>query len=106
MNAQHILQVHEYAAICWKPHWLNWSYEFVHYSILEKQVDGSIPLYRFFNTQTGSHFYTAAEAEKDSIIENLPTFNFEGTAYWVDPVMGWVILIWLGRFTMPKFSSP
>ena len=31
----------------------------------------------------------AAEAEKDSIVANLPTFNFEGTAYWVDPVMGW-----------------
>ena len=53
-----------------------------------KQVDGSIPLYRFFNTQTGTHFYTAAEAEKDSIVANLPSFNFEGTAYWVDPVMG------------------
>ena len=41
-----------------------------------------------FWTQTGTHFYTAAEAEKDSIIANLPSFNFEGTAYWVDPVMG------------------
>ncbi len=38
------------------------------------------------NTRLGN--FLAAEAEKDSIIENLPTFNFEGTAYWVDPVMG------------------
>jgi len=45
-------------------------------------------VFRFFNTQTGTHFYTAAEAEKDSIVANLPTFNFEGTAYWVDPVLG------------------
>ena len=54
-------------------------------AIPETVEDG---VYRFFNTQTGTHFYTAAEAEKDSIIANLPTFNFEGTAYWVDPVMG------------------
>ena len=45
-------------------------------------------VFRFFNTQTGTHFYTAAEVEKDSIIASLPSFNFEGTAYWVDPVMG------------------
>ena len=43
-----------------------------------EEVAGSTPLYRFFNTQTGTHFYTAAEAEKDSIIANLPSFNFEG----------------------------
>ena len=59
----------------------------IDYSICYK-IDGSIPLHRFFNTHTGTHFYTAAKAEKDSIIENLPSFNFEGTAYWVDPVMG------------------
>ena len=33
-------------------------------------------------------YKNAAEAEKDSIVANLPSFNFEGTAYWVDPVMG------------------
>jgi hypothetical protein len=45
-------------------------------------------LYRFFNTDTGTHFYTAAEAEKGNINEDLLSFNFEGTAYWVDPTMG------------------
>ena len=35
-------------------------------------------LCRFFNTQTGIHSYVAAEADKDSIMENLLTFNFEG----------------------------
>ena len=39
-----------------------------------EQVDGSIPLYRFFNTETGTHFYTAAEAEKDSIIREPANF--------------------------------
>ena len=41
-------------------------------------------MYRFFNTQTGTHFYTTAEAEKDSIIENLLT-PLTIAAYWVDP---------------------
>ena len=50
------------------------SFEGEAYKGYTEQVDGSIPLYRFFNTQTGTHFYTA-EAEKDSIIENLP-FKF------------------------------
>ena len=27
-------------------------------------VDGSVPLYRFFNTQTGGHFYTVNGARK------------------------------------------
>ena len=53
-----------------------------------EEVTGSTPLYRFFNTDTDTHFYTAAETEKDSIVANLPSFNFEVTAYWVDPVMG------------------
>ena len=43
------------------------SFEGEAYKGYTEQVDGSIPLYRFFNTQTGTHFYTAAEAEKDSI---------------------------------------
>ncbi len=43
----------------------------------------TMPLYRFYNTSTGTHFYTVNEAEKDSIIANLPQYNFEGVAYYV-----------------------
>lgn len=43
----------------------------------------TMPLYRFYNTQTGTHFYTVDEAEKDSIVANLPQYNFEGVAYYV-----------------------
>ena len=39
------------------------------------------PVYRFFNTKTGAHFYTSNEAEKDNVIAKLPHFNFEGVAY-------------------------
>ena len=46
-------------------------------------------VYRFFNRETGVHFYTASEVERDSIIENLPNFNLEGTSYQIiDPLTG------------------
>ncbi len=48
------------------------------------EVDGSVPLYRFFNTLTGTHFYTPSEEEKDIVVQSIPHFSFEGTAYWVD----------------------
>lgn len=39
------------------------------------------PVYRFYNTATGTHFYTISEAEKSQVISNLPGFNFEGKAF-------------------------
>jgi hypothetical protein len=42
-----------------------------------------VPLYRFLNTIKGVHFYTAAEAEKNSIVANIPTLVLEGVAYYV-----------------------
>ena len=48
----------------------------------EDILTGAKPVYRFFNTNTGGHFYTIAEAERDAIIENLPNYNFEGVAYY------------------------
>lgn len=39
------------------------------------------PVYRFFNQDTGVHFYTINEEEKDNIIENLDQFSFEGTGF-------------------------
>lgn len=39
-------------------------------------------LYRFFNKTNGTHFYTASEIERDSIIKtSAATYNFEGVAY-------------------------
>ena len=46
------------------------------------EVTGAKPVYRFFNTSTGVHLYTINEAERDSIIDNLPNYNFEGVAYY------------------------
>lgn len=38
-------------------------------------------VFRFYNTQTGVHFYTASEAERDSVVRNLPQFQYEGNAF-------------------------
>ncbi len=39
-------------------------------------------VYRFYNPTTGVHFYTASEAEKNSVAARLSsTFSFEGVAY-------------------------
>ena len=50
--------------------------------------DLSYSVYRFFNQDTGVHFYTADETEKDVVL-GLNNFDFEGSSYRaVDPVSG------------------
>ena len=49
--------------------------------------DGTIPLpmYRFYNVRTGTHFYTASEAEKHSVVARLSaTYRLEGVAFALD----------------------
>jgi uncharacterized protein DUF5648/matrixin len=48
----------------------------------------TVPLFRFFNSVKGTHFYTTSESERLSIIRNLPAFVFEGVAYNVPSVAG------------------
>lgn len=38
-------------------------------------------VFRFYNAQTGAHFYTASGAERDQVIATLPQFRYEGVAY-------------------------
>ncbi len=46
-------------------------------------------VYRFFNNDTGVHFYTASVAERDFVDENLSNFTSEGASYrGVDPLTG------------------
>ncbi|MCC0175804.1 hypothetical protein I4641_02260 [Waterburya agarophytonicola K14] len=47
----------------------------------EDLLTGAKPVYRFFNTSTGVHLYTIADVERDSIIENLPNYTYEGITY-------------------------
>ena len=41
-------------------------------------------LYRFYNTDTGAHFYTTSEQEVAQVVQALPQFKYEGIAYYVD----------------------
>ena len=38
-------------------------------------------IYRFFNSSTGSHFYSGTKSEIDNILTNLPQFRFEGVSF-------------------------
>jgi hypothetical protein len=41
-----------------------------------------VPVYRFYNFATGSHFYTPVGAERDYVLANLPTYAYEGVAFY------------------------
>ena len=38
-------------------------------------------IYRFFNVDTGTHFLSGSAVERDSVINNLDGFNFEGLSF-------------------------
>ena len=43
------------------------------------------PVYRFYNKKTGTHFYTASEAERYTVLRTLSaTYTYEGPGYWVN----------------------
>lgn len=65
------------------------AFEGVAFSAFDSDIndaEDSIPVYRFFETGAGVHFYTADENEKTFIEDNLPNFNFEGIAFNALPV--------------------
>ena len=47
---------------------------------------GLVPVYRFYNSGTSAHFYTANEAERDLLIASASAFQYEGAAFMVSPV--------------------
>ena len=46
------------------------------------------PVERFFNTTTGTHFYTISQTEKNFVIANYPVFVYEGPAYYAMTATG------------------
>jgi uncharacterized protein (DUF1800 family) len=61
----------------------------VYYAPPVAGADGRTDLFRFFNTQTGTHFLTASVFERDYVIATYPQFIYEGTVYYVyNPVSG------------------
>ena len=52
-----------------------------------QQPEGTV--YRFFNNETGVHFYTASATERDSLLNNPSSFSYENTSYRaIDPLTG------------------
>jgi hypothetical protein len=47
----------------------------------DKAAAVRVPVFRFYNTRTGAHFYTTSEAERDQVMANLPFMAFEGIAF-------------------------
>gem|GEM_PF-4533983 len=44
-----------------------------------------LPVYRFYNTQTQTHFFTMDESEKNTVLQNYAWFNYEGIAWYAYP---------------------
>ncbi|MCC0176484.1 hypothetical protein I4641_05765 [Waterburya agarophytonicola K14] len=69
---------------------LQYDYESVAYRVLSsdkdsltgQNIEGALPVYRFFNRDTGSHLYTISEVEKDSILRTLSNYSFDGIGYY------------------------
>lgn len=59
------------------------SYEGISWYASSVEGAGWSPIYRFFNTKTGVHFYTASAAERDQVQAALPQFVYEGIGYYV-----------------------
>jgi lysyl endopeptidase len=59
-----------------------YQYEGIAWYAAAVQVGNSKPVYRFYNATNGSHFYTSSEAERQSILKNLPSYALEGIVFW------------------------
>ena len=46
---------------------------------------GKKPVYRFYNTKLGSHFFTINGNERNSVIANLPQYAYEGISFFAYP---------------------
>ncbi len=42
-------------------------------------------VYRFLDTATGNHFFTASESERDGVMATLPSYRYEGVAFYAQP---------------------
>ena len=63
-----------------------YTYEGRTYSVCPTAATGGTPIYRFYNKQNGSHFYTASASERDTVMARWPKiYQFEGTAFWIRP---------------------
>jgi hypothetical protein len=58
---------------------------------------GWVPMHRFFNTRTGTHFYTASEQERANVVASLPDYVYEGIGYFIrgsgDPFLSGTVAV-------------
>ncbi|AOW11976.1 hypothetical protein LPB72_02680 [Hydrogenophaga crassostreae] len=71
------------------------------FSVASAYSPGLSPVHRFYNTQSGVHFYTISEAERANVVANFPQFSYEGVAYYASQVAG-AGLIPFYRFYVPS----
>ena len=57
------------------------NFEGVGYSEHTSQQVGDAPVYRFFETTSGGHFFTASAAERDTVQATRSDMRFEGIAF-------------------------
>ena len=48
----------------------------------EGSFPDAAPVFRFFDTKEGGHFYTISAAERDQVLATRPDLKFEGTAFY------------------------
>lgn len=65
-----------------------WRYEGAVFGAFGTEVDGSIPIYRFWSATYNGHFYTAREAERDRVMANYPdeVWKYESIAFYAYPL--------------------
>ncbi|NBC32214.1 MAG: hypothetical protein GVY13_06005 [Alphaproteobacteria bacterium] len=47
----------------------------------DSDAEGAVPVFRFFNTKAGGHFFTTDPSERDFVEETLPQFQPEGVGF-------------------------
>ncbi len=61
-----------------------YTYEGVVYNVAASSAAACTPVYRFYNTRNGSHFFTVSAAERDTVISKLgATYSYEGVCFYI-----------------------
>lgn len=85
-----------------------WTYEGVSFNAFQTQEISTVPIFRFWSPSFKSHFYTANQQERDSIIATFPasTWTYEGIAFYAYPADTKVTnVVPIARFWSPDFRS-
>ena len=56
------------------------------FRVSQFEAGGMEPVYRFFNTVSGTHLYTINEAERDLIEATDPNLSLDGIAWYAIPI--------------------